>query len=69
MSATAPISRDDIEAKFREVQGEVDEAGEAARNYVLVAGIVVTVVVAAAAFYFGRRRGKLHKTVVEIRRV
>ena len=27
------------------------------------------VVVAAAAFYFGRRRGKLQKTVVEIRRV
>ena len=69
MSATAPNSRDDIEAKFREIQGEVDEAGEAARNYVLVAGIVVTVVVAAAAFYFGRRRGKLQKTVVEIRRV
>ena len=69
MSATAPISRDDIESKFREIQGEVAEAGEAARNYALVAGIVVTVVVAAAAFYFGRRRGKLQKTVVEIRRV
>ena len=69
MSATAPISRDDIAAKFREIEGESDEAGEAARDYVLVAGIVVTVVVAAAAFYFGRRRGKLQKTVVEIRRV
>lgn len=69
MTAARPITRDDIEAKFREVQGEVDEAGETARNVALVAGVVVVAVVAVAAFYFGRRRGKLQKTVVEIRRV
>lgn len=69
MTAATPITRDDIEAKFREVQGEVDEAGETARNVALVAGVVVVAVVAVAAFYFGRRRGKLQKTVVEIRRV
>ncbi len=69
MTTATPITRDDIEAKFREVQGEVDEAGETARNVALVAGVVVVAVVAVAAFYFGRRRGKLQKTVVEIRRV
>ncbi len=69
MTATAPITRDDIESRLREIQGEVDEAGETARNVALVAGVVVVVVVAAAAFYFGRRRGKLAKTIVEIRRV
>ncbi|MCB1015810.1 MAG: hypothetical protein KDB10_11925 [Acidimicrobiales bacterium] len=69
MSAAAPITRDDLESKFREIQGEVDEAGETARNYALIAGVVVVAAVAAAAFYFGRRRGKLQKTVVEIRRV
>jgi len=69
VTAARPITRDDIEAKFREVQGEVDEAGETARNVALVAGVVVVAVVAVAAFYFGRRRGKLQKTVVEIRRV
>lgn len=69
MTNAAPITRDDIETKFREIQGEVDEAGEVARNYVLIAGVVVAVAVAAAAFYFGRRRGKLQKTIVEIRRV
>ena len=69
MTAATPITRDDIEAKFREVQGEVDEAGETARNVALVAGVVVVAVVAVAAFCFGRRRGKLQKTVVEIRRV
>lgn len=69
MTSATPISRDDIEAKFREVQGEVDEAGNAARTSLLVAGVVVAVAVAAAAFYFGRRRGKMQKTIVEIRRV
>ena len=69
MTAAEPITRDDIEAKFREIQGEVTEAGDAARNVTLVVGVVVAVAVAAAAFYFGRRRGKLQKTIVEIRRV
>jgi hypothetical protein len=69
MTSAAPITRDDIEAKFREIQGEVDEAGATAKNYVLVAGVVVGLAVAAAAFYFGRRRGRLQKTIVEIRRV
>jgi hypothetical protein len=66
---TAPITRDDIEAKFREIQGEVDEVGDVARNGALIAGVVIAVAVAAAAFYFGRRRGKMQKTIVEIRRV
>ena len=69
MTAATRITRDDIEARFREVQGEVDEAGETARNVALVAGVVVVAVVVVAAFYFGRRRGKLEKTIVEIRRV
>lgn len=69
MTAAAPITRDDIEAKFREIQGEVDEAGDVARNYVLIGAVVVGVAVAAAAFYFGRRRGTMAKTIVEIRRV
>ena len=69
MTSPTAITRDDIEAKFREVQGEVDEAGQAARSGLLVAGVVVAIAVAAAAFYFGRRRGRLAKTIVEIRRV
>jgi hypothetical protein len=69
MTNAAPITRDDIEAKFREIQGEVEEASGAARNYVLIAGVAIGVAVAAAAFYFGRRRGTMAKTIVEIRRV
>jgi hypothetical protein len=63
------ISRDDIEAKFREVQGEVDIIEDDARNYLGIAAIVVVVSVVAVAFVLGRRRGRSGRTVVEIRRV
>jgi len=64
-----PISRDDIEAKFRELQAEVEVVEEDARNYVLVIAVVGLVAVAAAAFVLGRRKGRRRGTVVEIRRI
>jgi hypothetical protein len=67
--AAGRISRDDIEAKFREVQGEVDIIEDDARNYLGIAAIVVVVSVVAVAFVLGRRRGRSGRTVVEIRRV
>ena len=70
MAITDPkITRDDLEAKFREVQGEVDEAGDAAKNYALAAGIGVLVIAVLLAWFLGKKRGKASKTVVEIRRV
>jgi hypothetical protein len=69
MSATKPISHDDIEAKFRELQGEVDIVTDDVRSYAATVGAVVVVVVVVAAFWLGRRRGKKTRTVVEIRRI
>lgn len=72
MAATAssePISRADIEAKFRELQGEVDVVTDDVRSYAATVGAVVVVVVVVAAFWLGRRRGKKTRTLVEIRRV
>ena len=63
------ISRRDIESKFRELQGEVESAGESAKSYALVAGAVAAVVVVGVAYWFGRRRGKKRATVVEVRRL
>jgi len=68
-SAAKPISHDDIEAKFRELQGEVDIVGDDIRSYAATVGAVVVVVVVVAAFWLGRRRGKKTRTVVEIRRI
>lgn len=70
MSQTRPrITRDDIEAKFRELQSEVDVVEDEARNYALVAAVAGVVVVVAIAFVLGRRRGRKRGTIVEIRRI
>jgi hypothetical protein len=56
------ITRDDLEAKFREL--EVD-----ARDQVVTAGVVAALVLLLLAFLLGRRGGRQRSTVVEIRRV
>ncbi len=66
---TEPISRADIEAKFRELQGEVEVIGEEARSYGLMAAIVVGVAIVGVAFVLGRRRGRRNRTIVEVRRI
>ena len=64
-----PIRRDDLEAKIRELQGEVVETRESATSTLLTVGAVVAVGVVAVAFLWGRRKGKKRTTVVEVRRI
>lgn len=69
---TAPagkITRDDLENKFRELQGDVAETTEQARSYAIAVAAVVVVGIAAVTFVLGRRRGRKRTTVVEIRRI
>jgi hypothetical protein len=63
------VSRADIEAKLREIRGDVDAVGENAKQYALIAGAAVAVVVVGLAFALGKRKGKKKRTVVEVRRV
>lgn len=63
------ITRDDIEAKFRELKDDVDETAESAKSYVLAAAAAVGVLVFVVAFAAGKKRGKKKTTVVEIRRI
>jgi hypothetical protein len=63
------IDRDDIEAKLREIRGEVDAVGESSRTVALAAGAAVAVTVIALAYVLGKRKGKKKTTVVEVRRV
>jgi hypothetical protein len=69
MSSDRRISRGDIEAKLRELQGEATTTGESVRTYALVGGAVVAVAVVGAVFWLGKRRGKRKTTIVEVRRV
>ncbi len=64
-----PISRNDLENKMRELQGEVDETRQTAASSILTVGAVVFVAVVAVAFLLGRRKGKKRTTVVEVRRI
>jgi len=63
------VTRADIEAKFGELQGDVESAGEAAKGMGMVIAGVVAVVVIGVVFMLGKRRGKRQNTTIEIRRV
>lgn len=64
-----PITPRQIEDKFRELQGEVDETAEGAKSKVIAIGAAVAIGIVVVAFMIGRRRGRKRTTVVEIRRV
>ena len=70
-AAVAPskITRDDIEAKLRELRDEVDERAESARLPTIAIAVAIGVVTVAAAYWIGRRKGRKHQTVLEIRRI
>jgi hypothetical protein len=64
-----PVTRYDIEAKFRQLQGEVDTTAESAKSYVLIGGIAGAILLLLVVFILGRRTGRKKSTVVEIRRL
>jgi hypothetical protein len=70
-SPTVPqkkITRDDLEAKFRELTGDVDEKAEAAKDTAIAIGAVIGAAVIIGVFLFGRSRGRKKTTIVEVRR-
>jgi hypothetical protein len=62
------ITRDDIESRFREIQGDVVAVEDEARSSVAAVIVVVGAVIVIAAFALGSRRGRKRRTVVEVRR-
>jgi hypothetical protein len=64
-----PIRRNDLEAKMRELQGEVTDTREAATHTLATIGAVLVVGAIAVAFVLGRRNGRRRMTVVEVRRI
>ena len=63
------ITREDIEARFRELAGEVDDEVASARSQLVTVGLAVAVAVVAIAYLAGRRRGRRRGAVIEIVRV
>ena len=69
MTSTQRITRDDIEARFRALEGEVDERKEQAMGIAAIVVVAVVVGIVVVAYGLGRKRGRKRTTVVEIRRV
>lgn len=67
-SLSRPITRDDLEAKFREVQGTGRAGADAARGTGKIAGVLAAAAGMGVAYLLGRRRGKKRRTIVEVRR-
>ena len=63
------ITRDDIEAKLRELRGDVDEKVEVAKPPAIAIAVGVAVATVVVAYWLGRRRGRKRQTVLEIRRI
>ena len=68
-SPTKPITRDDIEAKFRELTGDASDELESVRSQAVTVGLAVGVALVAVVFLIGRRSGRRRSAVVEVRRV
>lgn len=62
------ISKQDIEAKARELVGVVDDTKESAKDKAIMGAVAVAALV-AVAFLIGRKRGSRNKTMVEVYRV
>jgi len=63
------ITRDDIEAKLREVAGDVDSQVEAARPKLLAGAVALGVAALLLAYLLGRRGGRHRSAQIEIRRL
>jgi hypothetical protein len=63
------VTRDDIEAKLRELRGGVDDRVEEAKVPAIAVAAAVVLLTVVAAYWLGRRRGKNRQTVLEIRRI
>jgi hypothetical protein len=66
---TKQITRDDLEARFRQIQGDVQAKVHDKKQTLITAAAAGGVVLLVLFFLLGRRSGKKKTTLVEIRRV
>ena len=69
MTNPSKITPADIEAKFRDVQGQVDSVKDDSKKKLTLIGGGLTVLLLLAIYLIGRNAGKKKSTVLEIRRL
>jgi hypothetical protein len=67
--ADEKITRDQIEAKLRDLAGGVTGEAEEVKSQALAIGLAVVVVSVTVVFLIGRRMGRRKSTIVEVRRI
>jgi hypothetical protein len=63
------ITPADIEAKFREIQGQFDTVAAGSKRTLVAAAAAGGVVLLLVVYVLGRRAGRKRSTVLEIRRI
>lgn len=69
MTETTGITPADIEAKFRDIQGQVDVVAEDSKKKLALAGGVIGILLLLLIYVLGRKAGKKQSSVLEIRRL
>ncbi len=67
--ADGRITRDQIEAKLRDVTTGVTDDVEGVRSQALAIGLGIALVSVSVVFLIGRRMGRRKSTIVEVRRI
>jgi uncharacterized protein YcfJ len=68
VTATARITRDDLERKLRDISGDLENTVESQRPKLLAGAVIGVLVIGVLAYLLGRRRGR-KPVIVELRRV
>lgn len=69
MTQTTGITPADIEAKFRDIQGQVEVVAEDSKKRMVLYGAIGGVIVVLLVYLLGRNAGKKKSSVLEIRRL
>jgi hypothetical protein len=69
MTETAAITPADIEAKFRDMQGQVEVVAADGKRKAAVAGSAIGLILLLLVYVLGRRAGTRKSSVLEIRRL
>ena len=69
MKDSKKITKEDLEAKLREIHGDVNKAVDVARPALSAAAVAVGVVVIVVTFAIGMKMGRKKNAVIEIKRI
>ncbi len=67
--AESKITKDDLKAKFEELEGGINKAKESATPAVPLVAVAVSVGIFVVALFLGYRLGKKRSAIVEIRKL